>query len=419
MGRANTTIALALAAAAAAAPPADPAGELIQVFAHPEARGTNLPQTNKAIAALVRMGAAAAPKLIDAVVGDRSSDRTVAVYSLLALKRIGPSAVPAVRKRWPDLDDESRWRLMGFRGEHDYGPAAAYALTCLDHREAGVRRKATEFLGRHEEQRARKALLGKLNAEIPALRWSVVGALAALGGEDVIAAFIPLLVPDSWAAKGDGLVAPPGPPPYYWPDGRGVIIRALHRLRAAAAAPAMLRVLREKGPGKGYLGEAIVPALADLGFREALPELRLVFAEAGLAATRPAQLPPMRRPRPDLRLPAARALLQLGDRTVQPFLVGVLLAKDRPDEAGRAACDALADFGDRRDVPALVAALDDCDWGVRRSAVRGLERITGTTHRAAGWAEPTEHDAEGWRAWYAKSRPALDAATRPADPKAR
>ena len=109
----------------------------------------------------------------------------------------------------------------------------------------------------------------------------------------------------------------------------------------------------------------------------------------------------------------------MGDRTVQPFLVGVLLARDRPDDAGRAACDALADFGDRRDVPALVAALDACDWGVRRGAVRGLERITGTTNRAAGWAEPTENDAEDWKAWYAKSRPAFAPASRPAGSRGR
>jgi len=56
------------------------------------------------------------------------------------------------------------------------------------------------------------------------------------------------------------------------------IIAALAKLKARRSAPALLKVLQEKGKGKAYLGEFIIPVLGDLGYGEAIGELKAILA---------------------------------------------------------------------------------------------------------------------------------------------
>src|SRR5262249_57768147 len=86
-----------------------------------------------------------------------------------------------------------------------------------------------------------------------------------IGGEGVPESLIELLKKDSWAAKGEGLIPPPGSPPPWWPDGRPRVIEALRKLKAEKAGPALLAVLQERGPRKAYLGSFIIPFLAEYG----------------------------------------------------------------------------------------------------------------------------------------------------------
>ena len=354
---------------------------LQDVFRDPEARSSKLEESRKAIDALVKLGPPAVPYLIDGILGDHD---TVGPYSYLALKGIGKGAVDGVRQRWDTLDDAQRWRLMEFCGEFDKEAAAAYALSCLTHIDVKIRGDAVAFVGRHREQRAKKQLLKMLNTEAPALRWGVMDSLANLGGDDVSAELTKLLEKDSWAAKGTGRPVPEGHPPPWWPDGRPVVIECLKRLTAKGAAAALLRVLQEKGEGKAYLGTFIIPLLGEFGHREAVPELqRVVKGQKDQ----------------HVGLLAAEALFQLGDRSARPLVLDVL-AKG----GSRQACNILARFGTREDVPVLVKCLDDEDWGVRRHACEGLERITGVKNRAEGWVDAGEHDAPVWKKWWAANK---------------
>jgi HEAT repeat protein len=354
---------------------------LQDVFRDPEARSSKLEASRKAIAALAELGPPAVPYLIDGILGDHD---TVGPYSYLALKEIGKDAVEGVRARWAKLDDAQRWRLMEFRGEFDKEAAAQYALSCLTHIDMKIRGDAVAFAGRHREQRAKKQLLKMLNNDAPALRWGVMDALANLGGDDVSAELTKLLEKDSWAAKGTGLPVPEGAQPPWWPDGRPVVIECLKRLKAKAAAPALLRVLQEKGEGKAYLGMFIIPLLGEFGYRNAVPELQWIVKGQKDQY---------------VGLLAAEALFQLGDRSARPLVLEVL-----GKGGSRVACSILARYGTREDVPVLVKCLDDEDWGVRKHACEGLERITGEKNRAKGWEAISEHDAPVWKKWWATNK---------------
>jgi HEAT repeat protein len=264
---------------------------LIHVLADPQADTAHLEQTRRAIAELVKIGPPAVPQLVQVVV---SGPRTAASYAALTLDEIGPPAVEAVRAAWAPLGEAGRWKLMRFRGKYDYAATLDFALASLKSRDDDVRSQAVRYLGQHKEERARDALLAKLNTEVPRLRWEVVDALTEMGNDSVVNAFIKLLAPDSWAAKGEGLLPPEGKAPPWWPDGRPRIITALRHLKAKSAAPAFLKLLQEKGPGKAYLGSFLIPALVEFGYRECIPELKKIVAanprDLALALDTPAEI---------------------------------------------------------------------------------------------------------------------------------
>jgi len=324
-----------------------------------------------------------------------------------ALRRIGEDAQESVAGIWKKLGETDRWKLMKLGESVPKTAAVSQAVTSLESDSKEIRGWAIYWLGSQKASEGRRPLLARLHAEKSSLRWEIVRALAEIGGEDVVDALIRLLAPDSWAAKGQDLVHPPGPTPYWWPDGRVNVIVALGKLNAKRSASALLKVLREKGEGKGYLGVFIIPLLGEFGCTSAIPELKRILATtdvSGLYAYSPLPPPPPgTKPGPDpikeeVNRLAVRTLLQLRDRSARTLLLKELAAPEW--ERRRPAAEALARFGDKRDVPDLAACLTDEDWGVRRWACKGLERITGTVRRASGWAECTEHDAPLWQQWW-------------------
>lgn len=264
----------------------------------PRPADPNLPQKNQRaeVKEVVKLGPKGLPGLIDAVVARRTRGPELGLApelgvgsefypvskAALTLDKVGEGAVGVVRARWGKLDDVQRWRLMRFRGQFDYDAALMYALASLDSKNVDVQEQAILYAGKYKEARARDKLIELLNNGAPRVRWKVVDALTQIGGDAVVDAFIDLLAPDSWAAKGKGRNWLPfeGTQPTWWPDYRAFIIDALRELKAKKSGPALLGVLREKGPGKGYLALQIAPALAEFEYREALPEFRRILMTA-------------------------------------------------------------------------------------------------------------------------------------------
>jgi len=203
------------------------------------------------VAVLGYIGKRAHPDLLTAYLGGNK----------LAGSVLGESAQPHVARIWEKLSEADRWKLIRLPGHVARELAVSQAVRSLDADSFYVRREATRWLGKNKASEAKPRLLEKLHTEKSPVRYEIVGALAEIGGEDVVDAMIELLAPDSWAAKGQDLVHPPAPTPYWWPDGRVSVIVALGKLKAKRSASALLKVLREKGEGKGYLGVFIIPLL--------------------------------------------------------------------------------------------------------------------------------------------------------------
>jgi hypothetical protein len=226
------------------------------------------------------MGAPATPQLVDAVLTNPTSSNVGYTAGQILLD-IGRPALPAIRARWADLNDERRWRLMPVLEKHDRESVRAYAWNCLD-ADGPTRMSAWGFMLRAKDPRAADRYFDALaegSREPAYVRWLLLpGERPVYDEKRETTLLIYLLEPGSWVAKGEGQPPPTCVPPPWWPDGRPEVIRVLHRRKVVPAAPDLLRVLQEKGPGGGYLAEQIIPALADLGHTEAIPELERVAA---------------------------------------------------------------------------------------------------------------------------------------------
>jgi len=359
--------------------------EWIQVFANPDARGGNLDETVRAIKELATIGEPAVPHLMEAML---SPNVNVSVYSANALNEVGTKAVEVVRTRWPDLKEQEKWKFMRFRGKFDYDAARDFAISSLESRNPIVRRQAIEYLTQHKEALAMPTLLKMLNTELPAEhRWVLLNGLANTGGEEVVAALIALLAPNSWAAKGEGLIPPRGPTPDWWPDGRVKICEALGKLKASQATPALLTVLEEKGQGQAYLGFVIIPLLGEFGNTKAISSLRRVL----ITETKDLE------PTSGSLRSVAVALWQLRDRS--GWLQLVPLFQSKHDSERQFASEIVSRFGDTSDIWLLVRWLNDPDEEVRYRASRGLARITGIEIRTR-FPDSTAEEADLWRLWY-------------------
>ena len=281
---AGALAALCWAAAAPAQEKAvrDRVEKLLTVLA--DYRGDTRQQMAEARAAereLTEIGAAAAPQLIDAVLTHPpNSGRGFAAGRALA--EIGKPALPALRTRWPDLNDERRWRLVPLLEKHDPGSVKDYAYNCLD-TDAPIRAVAWGYVLQAKDPRAKERYFAALSEgegqEVPYLRWGLLPGDKPVYDErrenDLL---IDLLMPTSWVSLGKrrpprGCEPPPG-----WPDGRGDLVRTLHTRKVVRAAPALLDLLGEAGSGAGHFAEQIIPALVEFGYQEAVPELQRIAA---------------------------------------------------------------------------------------------------------------------------------------------
>lgn len=247
------------------------------------------PQT---VEELARYGLPAVPQVVQAIVGRQER---IAAHSAHTLDEIGRPAVVLVRVEWEKLGEQDRWKLMRFRGEYDYEAALPFVLGCLDSDVVTIRRQAIRYLGEQREVRARDVLILKLYSEGWPLRWDIIQALSAIGGQEVRVEFIKLLEPDSLLATGTRADH----------DARQRIIKTLHEMWVTEAAPALLKVLQERGPGRAYLGSTIIPALVDFGFEPSIPELRLIVA------ANPSELAPAADAAEKTQALAAQAIIQL------------------------------------------------------------------------------------------------------------
>jgi hypothetical protein len=146
----------------------------------------------------------------------------------------------------------------------------------------------------------------------------------------------------------------------------------------------LLKILREKGESKAYLGGFILPVLAEFGYTKAIPEMKLIVNADPTDVL------------------AAEALWQLNDRSGYHVIMNRL--ESERELTRRDAATTIAKLGDKRDVAILARCLDDDDWGVKAAACKGLERITGMVKRADMRTDSSEHDAPLWKEWFEKHK---------------
>ncbi len=254
--------------------------ELLAVLAGPDARGANLRAAVAAEEELVALGGPAAPQLVEAVL-TKPPASNVGYTAGKILMAIGKPALPAIRARWAELNDERRWRLVPILEKHDPGSVKEYAYHCLDS-DGWVRSYAWSFVLGTKDARAKDRYFDALTVEgkeTPYIRWQLLPSCQWTYDEKrEIDLLIDLLKPTSWVAKGEGNPPVSCEAPAGWPDGREGVIRGLHHQKVKRAAPAILEVLLEKGPGVGYFAETIIPVLGDLGDKDAIPELERIVA---------------------------------------------------------------------------------------------------------------------------------------------
>ena len=312
------------------------------------------------------------------------------------LRQINEDAQPAVARIWEKLSETDRWKLLRELPKCVHRELAkSQAISSLDADSDLARQLAVRWLDRHGTPAAKPRLLERLHAEKSDLRYTIVRVLADIGGEDVVDAMVELSAPDSWVAKGTGLGRFHGPQPYWWPDFRCFLIHAFQELEdrrpqatygfrereVKRSELALLKILQEKGKGKGYLGEFIIPVLADLGYDEAIPELKTILATGEIAGVHLPELPPeeytaaRKRIKAKVNRWAARALLQFGDRSGCALLNEELASGDGNTISFVA--ETFARFGDEADIPALERCRThkDASYSALRAVERGLERI--------------------------------------------
>jgi hypothetical protein len=358
-----------------------------------------LDESRRAVAALAALGKRAVPKLLDAIL---EKDDPAAGFCEQALKQIPEAEATEGMLDWlKTVRYSNRYLLFPYLARSDFDAAAKFALVCLDSKDAAIRSPAWGFVVRNArseavapaKERYLKALAGD---EVAQLRWWLLVQDPVFDAKKESDVLISLLKPDSWVAKGEGRMPPDGGLPPGWPDGRDRVAEILGHRKVKRAAPALIAVLAEKGPGRAYFGYHIIPVLGDLGDQASIPELKRILA------AKPEDLLPSLDSARRLQAFAARALWQLGDLSGRPFLVAEL--KHERWVERRFAAETIAQFGTKEDIPLLASVLDDKDWGVLTAASAGLERITGVQNRPNNQTRPSELDAPLWKEWLKKNR---------------
>jgi hypothetical protein len=235
---------------------------------------------------LVGLGEAAVPGLVAAAAESERSSRVDAAAHR-TLTKVGKPAVPAIQAKWPDLNDEQRWRFIPLLEKHDPDSVREYARKSLDCKEEEIQIKAWHFVLRAKDEKVKERYFEVFDGKrvVPdRVRWALIPGYAPYFDEErENTILIALLDPDSWAAKGKGLEPQDGPGNAWSGDGRVVAVRLLRARKVAdrksftnTAAPGLLKMLQQRGKGQGYLADLILPLLLEAEYATAVPELERI-----------------------------------------------------------------------------------------------------------------------------------------------
>lgn len=255
--------------------------ELLATINQGDTGGELLKAAEAAEKELVKIGEPAVPQLIKAVLTHPPGTDAVGEVAEKILREIGKPALPALRAKWTDLTDEQRWLFMGVFEKHDCEWVREYAWNCLSSKGA-ARSLAWQFMLRTKDKRAEEVYFEALTTggeEPDHIRWGLIPGDTPVYDEKRENKFLlAMLDPNSWVAQGKGRPPIPSGVPAWWPDGRGDVAHSLGKRKVKDAGPALLKVLQERGEGSGYFAADIIPALVEMGYTKAIPELEKIAA---------------------------------------------------------------------------------------------------------------------------------------------
>lgn len=293
-----------------------------------------------------------------------------------ALVRIGPASVPSLLERLPRSEGDVRKFIVDILGEIGDRRAADGLVSLLKDSDENVRSSAIEALGRLGDVSVAPALIEILGSGNVWLAYPAAEALGRLGDARAVEPLI--------AALGERVL-------------REAAFRALGRVGDARAVPSLIAGLWD---GNASIRHAALKALSGLADRvdlrkevsslsveardragESLIRILAEDSEARQPALRmllvlrePRAIEPLVSLLPDASVEddLVSALAAFGPSAVPPLLRS--LTADN-EQVRRAAARALGAGGDRSAVPPLMERLRDGNGHVRQQAARALGRI--------------------------------------------
>jgi len=219
-----------------------------------------------------------------------------------------------------------------------------------------------------------KAVLSVLVGILPVLVAALSGGCQVAHQDDPspIAAIIQKLLPESSQQKRQKLMAKLGSPDA---DLRreGVLMLGEGEASGWQATPEILSIMA-LGDTEPQVRAAAVGVLVRIGEKERLPDVLAKASQDNSAL---------------VRLESVAGLSGGGDDSSMNLLLN-LLNRDMESEIRSRAAEALGNFPNRRAVQALIAALDDDDFGVIYQAEQSLRKLTG---------QDFADDAGRWNEW--------------------
>jgi len=316
---------------------------------------------------LARLGAEAAPALVESLGSHETSTRALVAQVLV---QIGAPGVPALCEALAAAPPEIRARAAQILGDLGAKQAVPVLLQALRGKFFAVRAAAAEALGRIRDGQVIPDLMSALKDPEPEVRAAAVGALGEFATHDALEAVANLLLDD----------------PELMPRQRAV--QALVRTRREDVIPYLMEALRdsfwwyEREQAVGELLEAI----ASMGSATVLPLIEALGDAEGtvrqLAATLLGRLQDARALEPlgmalydthfDVCQAAAESLAQFGGAAL-PLLLGAL---GHPEAWIRQqAIIGLGKIEDAQIAPALLNLLNDENRDVRKQAIQALGRL--------------------------------------------